>query len=57
MNDTIFLLVKVEVKHAFPNVHEAITELQQKAVCRISDTTNVKVTTAQVMDYHLKSKL
>jgi hypothetical protein len=55
MYDTIFLLVKATIQTKHKNVHTAITELQQKATCTISDTKNVKIHELKFMDYKLKA--
>jgi hypothetical protein len=54
MKDTIFLLVKVTLKTKYVTVHEAVNELQQKAVFNISDTKGVKVEKTELMQYKLK---
>jgi hypothetical protein len=55
MTDIIFLLVKVVINHTHVQVHEAINELQQKAVCLITETENVKIGDVTIMQYNLKS--
>jgi len=55
MYDTIFLLVKATIQTKHKNVHEAITEIQQKATCTISNTKKVTIHELQFMDYKLKS--
>ncbi|WPV01921.1 hypothetical protein SNE26_09060 [Mucilaginibacter sp. cycad4] len=55
MTDTIFLLVKVIVNHTHVKVHDAINELQQQAVCLITDTKNVKIEELKIMHYNLKT--
>ena len=55
MDDTIFLLVKVTIATMHRNVHEAITELQQKSTCIIKNTKKVQVKRTEFMDYKLKS--
>ncbi|WP_190295314.1 hypothetical protein [Mucilaginibacter rubeus] len=55
MEDTIFLLVRVTIQSSHKTVHDAITEIQQKATCTISDTKKVKVKKLEFMDYKLKS--
>jgi hypothetical protein len=55
MKDTIYLLVKVVISHTHVQVHEAINELQQQAVCLITDTENVKVEELIIMQCNLKS--
>ena len=55
MYDTIFLLVKATIQTRHKTVHEAITEIQQKATCTISDTKKVKICELKFMDYKLKS--
>ncbi|NOW95838.1 hypothetical protein [Mucilaginibacter sp. SG564] len=54
MEDTIFLLVKVKIKHEHVKVHNAIAELNEKSRCTIRDTEKVKVMETQIMDYKLK---
>ena len=55
MEDTIFLLVKATIQTAYPQVHDAITEIQREATCTISDTRKVKIKKLEFMDYKLKS--
>ncbi len=55
MYDTIFLLVKATIQTRHKNVHEAITELQEKATCTITNTQKVKVHEIKLMNYKLKS--
>lgn len=55
MTDTIFLLVKVVINHTHVKVHDAINELQQQAVCLVTDTKNVKIEDLTIMQYNLKS--
>jgi len=55
MYDTIFLLVRATIQTTHKNVHEAIAEIQQKAVVTVSDTKKVKVHDIKLMDYKLKS--
>ena len=55
MYDTIFLLVKATIQTSHKTAHEAITEIQQKATCTITDTKNVKVHELKFMDYKLKA--
>jgi len=55
MEDTVFLLVKATIQTTHKQVHEAITEIQRKATCTISDTRRVKIKKLQFMDYKLKS--
>jgi hypothetical protein len=54
MYDTVFLLVKATIQTTHKNVHEAITEIQEKATCSISDTKKVKIKELKFMDYKLK---
>ncbi len=54
MYDTIYLLVKATIQTQHKNVHEAISEIQQKATCTISDTKKVKIRDLKFMDYKLK---
>lgn len=54
MTDTIFLLVKVELRTTLPTVEDAITELQKDAVCLITDTANVDIIKSNLIEYHLK---
>jgi len=54
MYDTVFLLVKATIQTTHKNVHEAITEIQEKATCTISDTKKVKIRELKFMDYKLK---
>jgi hypothetical protein len=54
MEDTIFLLVKVKIKHEYVKVHDAITELNEKSRCTVLDTEKVRVIETQIMDYKLK---
>jgi hypothetical protein len=55
MYDTVFLLVKATIQTTHKNVHEAITEIQQKATCTITNTKKVKIRELKFMDYKLKS--
>ena len=55
MYDTIYLLVKATIQTSHKNVHEAISEIQQKATCTITDTKKVKIHELKLMDYKLKS--
>ena len=55
MYDTIFLLVKATIQTTHKNVHEAITEIQEKATCTITNTKKVKIRELKFMDYKLKS--
>lgn len=55
MYDTIFLLVKATIQTTHKNVHEAISEIQQKSSCIISDTKKVKIKELKFMDFKLKS--
>jgi hypothetical protein len=55
MYDTIFLLVKATIQTTHKNVHEAISELQEKATCTITNTKKVNVHEIKFMDYKLKS--
>jgi len=55
MYDTIFLLVKATIQTTHKNVHEAIAEIQQKAIVTVSDTKKVKIRELKLMDYKLKS--
>lgn len=54
MYDTIFLLIKATIQTKHKNVHEAISELQEKATCTITDTKKVKIKELKFMDYKLK---
>jgi hypothetical protein len=55
MYDTVFLLVKATIQTTHKNVHEAITEIQEKAICTITNTKKVKIRELKFMDYKLKS--
>ena len=55
MYDTVFLLVKATIQTTHKNVHEAITEIQEKATCTITNTKKVKIRELKFMDYKLKS--
>lgn len=55
MTDTIYLLVKVVINHTHVKVHDALNELQQQAVCLVTDTENVKIEDLKIMQYNLKS--
>lgn len=55
MYDTVFLLVKATIQTSHKNVHEAISEIQQKATCTITDTKKVKIHELKLMDYKLKT--
>lgn len=54
MYDTVFLLVKATIQTTHKTAHEAISEIQQKATCTISNTKKVKVHEIKFMDYKLK---
>ena len=49
MEDKIFLLVKVTIKTTHNNIHDAITELQNKTYLQISSTANVEVQRTEIM--------
>lgn len=55
MTDTIFLLVKATIRTTHKTVHEAISEIQQKAKVAVSDTKKVKIEKLELMDYKLKN--
>lgn len=55
MYDTIFLLVKATIQTTHKTAHEAISEIQQKATCTITDTKKVKIHKLEFMNYKLKS--
>jgi hypothetical protein len=55
MYDTIYLLVKATIQTSHKNVHEAISEIQQKATCTITNTKKVKIHELKLMDYKLKA--
>ena len=55
MYDTVYLLVKATIQTSHKNVHEAISEIQQKAICTITDTKKVKIHELKFMDYKLKA--
>jgi len=55
MYDTIYLLVKATIQTKHKTAHEAITEIQQKATCTITDTQKVKIKELKFMDYKLKN--
>lgn len=55
MYDTIYLLVKATIQTSHKTAHEAITEIQQKATCTITDTKKVKIRELKFMDYKLKA--
>jgi hypothetical protein len=50
MEDTIFLLVKVTIKTAHKNIHDAIQELQTKTTYHIGSTKNVEVLKTEFME-------
>lgn len=54
MYDTIYLLVKATIQTSHKHVHEAITEIQEKAACTISSTKKVKICATELMNYKLK---
>jgi len=54
MYDTIFLLVKATIQTTYKTQAEALTDLQQKATCTITDTKKVKIRELKFMDYKLK---
>jgi len=54
MYDTIYLLVKVTIQTSHKNVHEAISEIQEKATCTVSSTKKVKICATELMNYKLK---
>ncbi|EHQ24787.1 hypothetical protein [Mucilaginibacter paludis] len=54
MEDTIYLLVKVRIKTSYPNIHDAIAELQTETVYSVSSTENVEVTATELIQ--LKTK-
>lgn len=54
MYDTIYLLVKAIIQTTHKTAHDAITEVQQKATCTITDTKKVKIRELKFMDYKLK---
>lgn len=56
MYDTIYLLVKTTIQTSHKQVHEAVSELQEKATCTISNTKKEKVCKTEFMNYKLKVK-
>jgi len=54
MYDTIYLLVKVTIQTSHKNVHEAISEIQEKSTYAVSSTKKVKVCATELMNYKLK---
>ncbi len=54
MYGTVFLLVRATIQTTHKTAAEAITEIQQKATCAISDTKKVKIKELKFMDYKLK---
>ncbi|WP_259070335.1 hypothetical protein HDF24_14670 [Mucilaginibacter sp. X4EP1] len=54
MYDTIYLLVKATIQTTHKTALEAITEIQEKATCTITDTKRVKIKELKFMDYKLK---
>lgn len=55
MYDTVYFLVKATIQTSHKNVHEAISEIQQKATCTITNTKKVKIHELKFMDYKLKA--
>jgi len=54
MYSTIFLLVKATIQTTHKTGREAVTEIQEKATCTITDTKKVKIKELKFMDYKLK---
>ena len=54
MEDTIFILVKVKIKTTYPDIHDAIAEVQKRTTFTIGSSKKVKVVEAQLIQ--LKTK-
>jgi hypothetical protein len=52
--DKIFLLVKVTIRTNYPNIHDAIQELQRGTDYHIGNTENVEVLETEIIE--LKTK-
>lgn len=55
MNDTVYLFIRVVIETTFPNIHDAIQELQTETVYYIGSTQNVKVLETKIMDLKTKN--
>ena len=55
MSELIFLVVKVELRTTLPTI-DAIVELNQQAVCLITDTANVEVITSKLIAYQFSNE-
>lgn len=54
MYTTVMVLVKLTIQTTHPRAEDALTEIQEKATCTISDTPKVKIHELKFMDYKLK---
>lgn len=52
--DKIFLLVKITIRTKYPNIHDAIQELQEETDYHFGSTENVEVLETEII--HLKTK-
>lgn len=55
MYDTVYLLVKAIIQTSHKTAQDAISEIQEKATCTITDTKKVKIKELKFMDYKLKN--
>jgi hypothetical protein len=50
MKDTLYLFIKVVVETSYPNIHDAIDELQTQTNYSIGSTSNVKVLETEIIE-------
>jgi len=55
MYTTVMVLVKLTIQTSHQRAEDALTEIQEKAKCTISDTPKVKIHELKFMDYKLKA--
>ena len=55
MKDTLYLFIKVVVETNYPNIHDAIYELQAETDYTIGSTENVKVIETEIIELDTQS--
>jgi hypothetical protein len=50
MKDTLYLFIKVVVETNYPNIHDAINELQSETDYSIGSTLHVKVLETEIIE-------
>jgi hypothetical protein len=55
MKDTLYLFIKVVVETTYPNIHDAIDELQTETDYSIGSTPNVKVLETKIIELDTKN--